>query len=248
MRALIRKLGRGWTVVVITLIGIILSNLLTLVIAMLIQAYYEPVNLYIYLGIATLVPALAAPPCIWPVIDLLLKIEALEEEMRHQVTYDQLTGLYTRRALMQSAKTYVDLAERRHEVFSILVIDLDKFKSINDKYGHAAGDEVLRTFSRITEQVLRQSDIIGRTGGEEFAVVLPNTNQSEAFELGERLHAKIRDSLVSYENKSIYYTISIGVASSPKAARADLELIFRQADKALYMAKDAGRNQTVLFE
>ncbi len=248
MRVLIRKLGRAWSVVVITIIGIILSDLITFAIAMFIQAFYQPVNLYIYLGIATLVPALAAPPCIWPVIDLLLKIEALEEEMRHQVTYDQLTGVYTRRAFMQAAKTYVDLAERKGEAFSALVIDLDRFKNINDRYGHAAGDEVLKSFSRSTEQVLRKSDIIGRTGGEEFAVILPNTNQNEAYELCERLHAKIRDSEVCYEEEYIGYTVSIGVAAFPGEKQADLKLIFRQADKALYMAKEADRNQTVLFE
>lgn len=249
MRAIIRKLGRVKTVVALTLASVLASVLVTYILALLSQYIVEgPVRFDIFIAVSILVPATVAPFFCWPLVSLVLKIDMLEAEMRRQVTYDELTSLYTRRALLQAAETYLELAEREQRVFSILVIDLDKFKAINDSYGHAAGDEVLRSFSQATEEVLRRSDIIGRTGGEEFAAVLPNTSKEEAYELGERLHSKIRNSSVQYEGESICYTVSMGIASSTVGTRANLEEMFKQADKALYMAKEANRNQTVLFE
>ena len=247
MRMIIRKLGRVKTVLLITLIGILFSVFLTCLTALILQTSGMEVDFRVFIGVSIVIPAIVAPICSWPIVSLLVKFESLEEEMRLQATFDELTCLFTRRALLQSSENVMHMAERESKVFSVLVIDLDRFKNINDKYGHAAGDEVLRTFANTARSVLRKSDIVGRTGGEEFAAVLPNTKVKEAYELCKRLHSAIRESITSYEKNDISYTASIGISSSVVGVLADIEAIFRQADKAMYRAKDAGRDQTIIY-
>ena len=247
MRILIRKLGKVRTVAAITLIGAAFSVVLSCLIALALRANGMGVDFRIFIGISFIIPIIVAPICCWPVVSLLLKVEGLEAEMRRQATFDDLTNLLTRRALLQSSESMRHMAERELKVFSILVIDLDRFKQINDEYGHAAGDEVLKSFAKTAESVLRKSDIIGRTGGEEFAAVLPNTEVKDAYDLAARLHSAIRESVTLYEGKAIHYTASMGIAASNFGRSMDIEGIFKQADKALYQAKDAGRNCTVIY-
>jgi diguanylate cyclase (GGDEF) domain len=126
------------------------------------------------------------------------------------------------------------------------MIDLDYFKRINDTYGHATGDEVLRQFANIVRKISRAIDIPARLGGEEFAILLPNTTQNEAMTVAERLRKQVADISIAHEKGAVRITISIGgVALSTD--EVDNDVILSRADTALYEAKDAGRNQCRWF-
>lgn len=131
--------------------------------------------------------------------------------------------------------------------FSVLSVDLDHFKSINDEYGHASGDKVLETFGDIAFQVARKSDLAGRMGGEEFAFFLPNTSAKQALDLSERLHEAIKKTTIEHDGCAIRFTLSIGIAEFPKERVDNLEKSLSMADKAMYQAKKNGRNQSAIY-
>jgi diguanylate cyclase (GGDEF)-like protein len=154
---------------------------------------------------------------------------------------DELTGLDNRRAFFEHGQTLANYCERNKLPLSVAMIDADYFKQINDQYGHAVGDAVLRALADQLRRSLRKSDVCGRMGGEEFAMLLPDTSLAEATELAERFceayaATPIRDSGIEVSN-----TVSIGVASDGY----DIEQLLQSADEALYLAKAAGRNRVV---
>ena len=130
---------------------------------------------------------------------------------------------------------------------SVFLLDLDFFKEINDTYGHLAGDEVLRNTARRITETVRQPDIVGRYGGEEFAVILPETNLQGAHTVAERLRQVIAGSPVVYNEQELTITTSIGVAIMGPST-ADYESLLNQADLALYQSKTAGRNQVTCYK
>ncbi len=156
-------------------------------------------------------------------------------------TSDDLTGLSSRRHFMETAERDLRLARRSGKQIAAILLDLDHFKEINDAHGHAVGDAVLRRFGEISAGLLRQSDLIGRTGGEEFAILLPDTDLEGAMTVAE----KLRRAVAEDRGGSLPpVTVSVGVA----ALRADdhsIDDLLRRADKALYQAKSAGRNRVV---
>lgn len=159
-----------------------------------------------------------------------------------QANTDTLTGLYNRRAFYERGGHSLESCKRYGHPCAILMIDIDHFKRINDSHGHAAGDEVIRTVSRILRGSLRDLDIIGRLGGEEFAVVLPQANATQALETAERLRQAIAQATADYAGIKLSVTISIGLARlSPEAS--NLESLLDTADKALYLAKQSGRDR-----
>lgn len=244
MRELIRKLGRVNSVILITAFSILLSVTVTVLISYSISGYQ---SLGVAIPIAIVVPLIAAPASSWPLMGLLIKIDSLEKEMRELATFDSLTGLLSRRAFLHDAKNFIALAKRERMSFSVIVLDLDKFKSINDNFGHLAGDEVLKHFAQTIKSLVRKSDLIGRLGGEEFALLLPNTSRTEACALSDRLHQSIRRSSVVYENVSISYSVSMGVVSLGADEMDTIESALKQADQSLYHAKGRGRDRTVIF-
>jgi diguanylate cyclase (GGDEF)-like protein len=159
--------------------------------------------------------------------------EKLEQAIR-----DPLTGLYNRRFLLEALEKEVQRSARYGSEGSLVIFDVDDFKQVNDRYGHAAGDEVLRTVGRIAEQVIRPADSFGRIGGEEFALLLPETSQLEALLVAERVRTAIGREKILPDRK---ITVSGGIASCPSDARdtADLQ---RLADGALYFAKRNGKD------
>jgi len=210
--------------------------------------------------ISTIVPLLVAPAVTWYVVDLLLKVNLLEETMREFATYDSLTGLLNRRAFMEYTDQLFSIAKRHEQIFSILMVDLDEFKKINDQYGHDVGDKVLASFGKLLMSTTRESDLVGRIdkkeeeshlvgrmGGDEFIIFLPNTSESQAWIFSERLHHAVRKDGIKWKGVSIQYTISMGLISYPKTMTQDLDELLPQADKALYVAKANGRNQTAIF-
>ena len=159
-------------------------------------------------------------------------------------TYDSLTSLLNRRAFLHHAKKEIETARHSSGSFSIVLIDIDKFKLINDNLGHAAGDEVLLQFAVTIKNQLRQNDIAGRIGGEEFALLLSGTGLDEALILAERLRSTIENSPANYQGKEICYTISAGVAEYNRSI-TNLDQLLKKADDAMYEAKNKGRNRVV---
>jgi len=167
----------------------------------------------------------------------------LEVELKRQAHLDYLTGLPNRRSFMEQGEVELSRTQRYGTTLSILMLDIDHFKQINDVYGHQAGDLVLKTLALIFQEVLRSVDIIGRMGGEEFAVILPETDIDQATEVAERLREVISEGEVSLPvGLRINYTVSIGVTTLIDK-NSNIEMLLYEADKALYRAKQTGRNK-----
>ena len=167
-----------------------------------------------------------------------------KEEAEKLASIDMLTGINNRRAFTELSNIQVDYCERHNLSISAMLLDVDKFKNINDQYGHASGDIALQHLSEILKNLTRTSDIVGRMGGEEFAILLPSTNVNEAMLVAEKLRSWIADNPVHILDEYFSMTVSIGVTSDESY---NLETLLNNADKAMYKAKDAGRNQVVCF-
>jgi diguanylate cyclase (GGDEF)-like protein len=174
-----------------------------------------------------------------------LELQTLSEELRISSVTDPLTGASNRRFFLDSAAKMVSSANRHHYPFSVIMIDVDHFKRINDKYGHPAGDKVLQTLAAISREALREEDVFARFGGEEFMAILPNTGAQAGQAVAERLCAKVMAHPVKVNDESLYITVSCGV-SEHRSNETTIENAIKRADEALYAAKDSGRNQVVV--
>ncbi len=160
---------------------------------------------------------------------------------------DVLTSLNNRRAFFNLGKQLLHHAERNAMPFAVLMFDLDFFKQINDRYGHAAGDATLIAVARIAEKQIRSSDILARIGGEEFAMLMPHTTLDQALILAERLSKAIANNQVTHEGESIRCTASFGVCAVETGMKT-LDALIAEADQALYVAKKQGRNQICIAQ
>jgi diguanylate cyclase (GGDEF)-like protein/PAS domain S-box-containing protein len=167
----------------------------------------------------------------------------LEEELNRQANIDYLTDLPNRRSFMEQGEAEFSRTQRYENPLAILMLDIDHFKKINDDYGHQAGDVVLKKLAMIFQDVLRKVDITGRLGGEEFAVILPETTIDKAVEVAERLRELISTTAVCLPAElQIHFTVSIGIAAFVDK-NTNFDMLLNEADKALYRAKEAGRNR-----
>ena len=158
-------------------------------------------------------------------------------------TTDTLTGIANRRTFLQMGEEEAKRSTRYGHVFSVMILDIDFFKRINDKYGHPVGDEVLRKLVRIGSRALRSADIMGRLGGEEFGIILPETRAEAALVAAERLRRTFEAAVVKLEDgREVKFTVSIGVAAKISVNELFEELL-KKADHALYEAKNSGRNR-----
>jgi diguanylate cyclase (GGDEF)-like protein len=164
--------------------------------------------------------------------------------LRELAVVDELTGLRNRRFFERTIQYEVDRMRRYDRHLSVVMIDVDHFKSINDQHGHPVGDEVLKCVSRFLEQGVRKSDLAARYGGEEFALVLPETPSLGAVQVAER----IREAIEGASMSGIRITASFGVATTARGWTGDIPAIVRAADQALYHAKRTGRNKVVSVE
>jgi diguanylate cyclase (GGDEF)-like protein/PAS domain S-box-containing protein len=167
-----------------------------------------------------------------------------EQKLHELATTDDLTGIYNRRYFLQAFEFEIERARRYKKPLSLLMLDADHFKRINDNFGHQTGDRCLVELANMTTRVLRDIDIFGRLGGEEFAVVLPETTQGEAEFVAERLLKAINQIRVPTHKGVVTMTISIGI-SSLDANGGDLCSVMKAADAALYKAKASGRNRFI---
>jgi len=166
----------------------------------------------------------------------------LENELAEMATRDPLTGLFNRREMSKVLEDEVERAQRYQRPMAVLWIDFDHFKDINDTYGHAAGDSVLRSISRLLLGSVRSVDFVGRFGGEEFVIVLPEMDLDEARDTAERLRRKVAEQPQPLgDGKTVPLTISVGVSVYPEHGQNAVALC-AAADKAMYLAKDRGRN------
>lgn len=167
---------------------------------------------------------------------VLMATDKLRAQFEHLASHDSLTGALTRRALLESCERELERCQRKSHVMSLLMMDLDQFKAINDSHGHLRGDRVLIDFVARVTALLRRPDRFGRFGGEEFVALLPETSLEEARIVAERIRADIASTTVQP-----WCTVSIGVAAS-SADEASVDTLLARADDALYQAKAAGRN------
>lgn len=171
-----------------------------------------------------------------------LRVERLNDELKVMSRVDGLTGLYNRRYWQERFDYTFKLAKRRGRPITALMLDIDHFKKVNDTHGHQAGDKVIQSLAEVIKKSIRETDLAGRYGGEEFAVVLTETDVQNAIKVAERIRKLAAASVVEHEGAEIRYTVSLGLAEytpGHASAMAWLEM----ADQALYDAKLGGRNQ-----
>jgi diguanylate cyclase (GGDEF)-like protein/PAS domain S-box-containing protein len=173
----------------------------------------------------------------------LTEYKKLQAHLENMATIDSLTGLANRQAFMQRAKNEFNRARRYARPLTVVMIDIDHFKAINDQYGHAAGDDVLRQAADICQSSLRGSDFMGRVGGEEFVLLLPDTPPTNAYYVAERMRTHLCETSIELENGTrLNITASFGVASMNEDD-SDFDALLERADEAMYHAKHDGRNQ-----
>ena len=171
----------------------------------------------------------------------------IEKELHQQATTDPLTGILNRRAFFEKANQEVARSQRYLKTLSILMLDIDHFKLINDNFGHHNGDKVLRRFAQEAKKPLRTNDYISRVGGEEFAITLPETDLASANKIAERVRHIVQELKIPIDQHLIDLTVSIGVAEYDPE-ETDIHPTLQRADQALYRAKEAGRNRVLLEE
>lgn len=180
------------------------------------------------------------------ILEDLARLVVDELELRLLATVDSLTGTMTRRSFYQRAQTDVERSKRYRTPLSCAIVDIDNFKQINDSHGHAAGDLLLQHVAMTCKSNLRTTDYVGRVGGDEFALMLPDTALVNAFDAAERLRRKIESTTIAVSGKPIQASISVGIAEFIQPARM-LDELLKDADTALYDAKLEGRNRVSCY-
>jgi diguanylate cyclase (GGDEF)-like protein len=162
---------------------------------------------------------------------------------------DQLTGINNRYAFFEKGNEVCNVAKRLHKPLSVLMIDIDHFKNINDTFGHFAGDKVIKKLAYIINEKKREIDICARIGGEEFAVLVLFSDITDAVNLAYRLHKEVNNAIIYFDSNELRFTVSIGVFGvAAYSENNSLEELLNFSDKALYQAKENGRNQVVIYD
>lgn len=169
----------------------------------------------------------------------------LEEQLEFMASTDPLTQLLNRRMFMEYLNAEIIRFVRYSRPSALMIFDIDDFKKVNDTYGHQQGDEVLKMLADVCMDVLRTTDVIGRYGGEEFIVLLPETGLERSLMVADRIRATIENLRIPCEGQDISVTVSIGVTPFPEHTLINQDILIRNADQALYQAKESGKNQVV---
>jgi two-component system cell cycle response regulator len=166
----------------------------------------------------------------------------MAQKLYEAATCDPLTGVFNKRHLLDSAQAAFSKAVEDRQPFSVLMMDIDEFKRINDKYGHLAGDYVLQSMASLVRSAIREDCIFGRYGGEEFTLSIPEARLQDAYLVAERLRDQVAREPFNYQDRTIKVTVSVGIATCEPEAAQTLEDLIAEADRQLYAAKSAGRN------
>ncbi len=169
-----------------------------------------------------------------------------QHELAQQAGTDPMTGLYNRRYFLDHAKKLLKSANRYEHPISVIMCDIDQFKSINDKYGHDTGDTVIKSFGNCLNKMLRNDDILARYGGEEFVILLPQANDLAVMLVAERMREEAEAVAIKIPNGQLRFTVSFGVCQVTDFS--DIEISISEADTAMYQAKNSGRNRVCLYE
>lgn len=174
----------------------------------------------------------------------ILKLQTATRQLERLASTDPLTGAYNRRHFMETGDNELLRSNRYDHAVTVLMLDIDHFKAVNDTYGHSIGDIALKETVRVIEETLRGEDTLGRLGGEEFAVLLPETNASRAALLAERIRVAIGEIVIETPTDPLSFTMSIGLTEGSKDDKT-IDDLLKRADDGLYKAKEQGRNQVV---
>lgn len=180
------------------------------------------------------------------VLPLMKETDALRAQMKEMAATDMLTGIYNRAMLFKLGNMLISAAQRHKQELTILVVDIDKFEDLNNKYGRAVGDDILRVLAEEMATCLRNSDVLGRFGGDEFAIFLPATDEYRAVYVAEKLRAAAEAMAYVREDQQVMLTVSIGIAEIQKS-HATPDDMLRAAQAALFQAKNDGRNRCVAY-
>jgi len=242
----LRRFGLWPVVAAVTVVSIALS--------LVISGFVHAVVLGIEMPLAAWLITIGCPLVIAPLMSthsfsLLLQLDRAHEQMRVLSITDPLTGAANRRYFMERLMAEVECSLRDGAPFSVALIDIDNFKAVNDQHGHLAGDEVLCRLAQACMAQVRLRDTFARFGGEEFAVLLPNTSAEQALQWLERLRQQVAALRVELPSTHVHVTVSIGLASPDTLATpagAHINMALRLADEALYRAKREGKNRVAL--
>ena len=177
------------------------------------------------------------------ILELQAALVATQDELRNQATHDSLTGIWNRGAIIDILERELNRASRQQSPTSVVMADIDHFKQINDTHGHAAGDDALKAAVKAIQAALRPFDLVGRYGGEEFLVVVPNCEAAGAAVVAERIRRTLSETNVATGSQSLQVSGSFGVATNVPAQPASIDALIQLADAALYRAKASGRNR-----
>jgi diguanylate cyclase len=224
--------------------GTIAGTLLSMAIAMIVDSYSlqtgtwrwgsDPFN-------NILIPAIVAPPLLYILLSKMRELALAHQELLVASSTDSLTQCLNRRAFSAMVDGYLDSLQGDG---ALLVLDIDYFKSVNDRYGHSAGDEALTAVAASIRGVLRQGDLFARLGGEEFGILLPRATLSEAEATAERIRSQVANTTIMAENQALTLSISVGGVVFRRPAQ--FQALYRSADALLYGAKNQGRNRVLV--
>jgi len=175
------------------------------------------------------------------------RVVQYQQHLEHQALVDSLTGLFNRGAFERKMEEEFERAQRYHHPLSMLLLDVDNFKVVNDTYGHHWGDEVLKKIADLLKSKTRRSDYPARFGGEEFVLILPETDLENALSVEAKVHAEIKAATLGTKSRSFSITVSAGVSSTCNKQYSNWQELLEDADQALYLAKSRGKDRAEAF-
>lgn len=226
----------------VTLVCVAASVLITMAMTYLATG---ALDLGLGLYISMLAPAIIVPIGCYPLLSMAARLREANRRLRALSETDPLTGTCNRRRFLEVAEQQLALARRHCFPTSVLLVDFDHFKQINDRYGHATGDRVLVDATRIMGEALRESDTLARFGGEEFIVLLPHTAREGAAKVAERIMSAVRSHAFQHADATLSVTVSIGGVTC-ETSETSLTSMTSNADRLLYQSKQAGRDRCVV--
>ena len=176
---------------------------------------------------------------------LQVELQQKQKELERLTRHDGLTGLYNRNTFVELTRRELQRAQRQGSSTSIMLLDLDHFKRVNDTWGHPAGDAVLRHVASLVNGAIRSTDLAGRLGGEEFIILLPGTSGEAARKIAEKIRLRLEVTPARWDTLNIAVTASIGLSNTSALENRDFDSLYNEADKALYLAKNRGRNRVI---
>jgi diguanylate cyclase (GGDEF)-like protein len=231
------RLGFVNSIIFLTCISVIGSILITIFMTIVLDHNFSTINF----EFAVIVPLFIAPVLSYFYLGLLFQLEQLRSEAQLISITDDLTQAYTRRHFFKVANQELSRSIRHQLPLSLLLIDIDDFKRVNDVYGHLAGDKVLQEMSKICRDAIRLQDVFARYGGEEFILLLPQIEFEQAVAAARRIHGLVSDQRYWYDDQPIHVTISFGVTTLDQE-EVTLDTLLKRVDAALYEAKHCGKN------